>query len=117
MDPEELEPKVTASFQLAPVASTNEFHSTTEDTAIQKIETDTMRRNYVNKIIKAVNRLRFHERNAIINRYFKHDDVFDYEVYNELRFGESKYYMIKSDAFYKLAFMLRIIVYKEVNDE
>lgn len=30
MNPEEYEPRVTASFRLAPAAPTNEFHSTTE---------------------------------------------------------------------------------------
>lgn len=114
MEPEEFEPKVTASFQLAPSSPTNEFNSTTEDIAIKRIETDRMTRNYIDKITRAVNRLAYHERNVIIKRYFTHDDVFDYQVYNELGFSESKYYMIKSDAFYKLAFMLRIVVYKEV---
>lgn len=117
MDPEEFEPKVTASFQLAPSAPTNEFSSTTEDVAIKKIESDIFRRNYIKKITRAVNRLAYHERNVIIKRYFTHDDVFDYQVYNELGFSESKYYMIKSDAFYKLAFMLKIAVYKEVSEK
>lgn len=115
MDPEELEPKITASFHLAPSAPTNEFQSSTEDTAIQIIDLTEKRKKYINKIRKAVNRLSYQERTIIISRYFKSDDVFDYEVYNELGFSESKYYRIKSDAFYKLAFMLRIVVYKEVS--
>ena len=115
MDPEEYEPKITASFRLAPPSPTNEFHSTTEDVAIQRIDVTEKRRNYITKIRTAVNRLSYQERLIIINRYLKSDDVFDYEVYNELGFSESKYYRIKSDAFYKLAFMLRIVVYKEVS--
>lgn len=115
MDPEEYEPKITASFRLAPSSPTNEFYSTTEDVAVQRIDVEEKRRKYINRIRKAVNRLAYQERMIIINRYLKSDDVFDYEVYNELGFSESKYYRIKSDAFYKLAFMLRSVVYKEVS--
>ncbi|MFD2133322.1 ArpU family phage packaging/lysis transcriptional regulator [Pseudogracilibacillus auburnensis] len=113
MDPEEHEPKVTASFRLAPAAPTNEFHSTTEDVALKKIDITEKRRNYINRIRKAVNRLNYQERTIIIKRYLNRDDVYDYEVYNELGFSERKYYRIKSRAFYKLAFALKIEVYKE----
>lgn len=113
MDPEELEPKITATFKLASSAPTNEFHSTTEDVAIKRIEQSDARRKYIGRIKNAVNRLSYHERSIIINRYLHGEDVFDYEVYNELGFSESKYYRIKSDAYYKLAFMLKIVVYKE----
>lgn len=113
MDLEELEPKITSSYHLAPSSQTNEFYSTTEDTAVNKIDLENKRENYINKIIRAVNRLSYHERKIIINRYLTEEDVYDYEVYNALGFSESKYYRIKSDAFYKLAFLLRIVVYKE----
>lgn len=112
MDPEELEPKITSTFHLAK-SSTNEKHSKTEDTAIKKINIEMDRENYIKKIIKAVNRLSFLERKIIIKRYLTDEDVYDYEVYNELGLSESKFYRIKSDAFYKLAFLLNIVVYKE----
>lgn len=113
MNPEELEPKVTSSFHLAPSSPTNQFHSTTEDTVINKIDMENKKENYIKKIMKAVNRLSYLERKIIIKRYLTDEDIFDYEVYNELGFSESKYYRIKSDAFYKLAFLLRVVVYKE----
>jgi len=112
MDPEELEPKITSTFHLAK-SSTNEKHSKTEDTAIKKINIEMDRENYIKTIIKAVNRLSFLERKIIIKRYLTDEDVYDYEVYNELGLSESKFYRIKSDAFYKLAFLLNIVVYKE----
>lgn len=117
MEPEEFEPKVTASFQLAPSGPTNEFSSTTESIAIKRVESESMRRDYIDKITKAVNRLRYQERNILIKRYLTDEEVYDYEVYNELGFSESKYYRIKSDAFYRLAFALRIVAYKEVDNE
>ena len=116
MDPEEYEPRITTSFHLAASAPTNEFHSTTEDVAIKTMEMEERRKNYINRIRKAVNRLSYPERQIIINRYLSNENVFDYEVYNELGYSESKYYRIKSDAFYKLAFMLRIVVYKEESE-
>lgn len=116
MVPEELEPKITATFKLAAAAPTNEFHSSTESTAIDKIDMEDKKRKHINMIKNAVNRLSFHERSIIIKRYLHCDDVYDYEVYNELGYSESKYYKIKSDAFYKLAFILRIAVYKEVSE-
>ncbi|WP_242694923.1 ArpU family phage packaging/lysis transcriptional regulator [Pseudogracilibacillus auburnensis] len=113
MDPEECEPKITASFRLAPSSPTNEFHSTTEDVALERIEITEKRRNYINRIRKAVNRLNYQERTIIIKRYINDDDIYDYEVYNEMGFSERKYYRIKARAFYKLAFILRLEVYKE----
>ncbi len=113
MDPEEYEPKITASFRLAPSSPTNEFHSTTEDVAVQRIDIEEKTRKYINRIRKAVNRLNYQERTVIIRRYLNEDDIFDYEVYNELGFSERKYYRIKARAFYKLAFILKIEVYKE----
>jgi len=41
------------------------------------------------------------------------DEPYDYEVYNEMGISESKFYRIREKAFYKLAFALRIEVYKE----
>lgn len=113
MDPEDMQPKVTSSFKLTPPTNTNKFHSTTEDVAIKRIEMDIKRRRVIRSIERAVNRLNYEERTAIIKRYLTDEDVFDYEVYNELGYSERKYYRIKSRAFYKLAFILRIEVYKE----
>jgi len=116
MDPEEHEPKITATFSLSPPTQTNEFKSTTEDVAIKKIDKDKKRLRYINKIIKAVNRLNYEERTVIIMRYIDNDDMFDYQVYNELGYSERKYYRIKANAFYKLAFILKIAVYVEEGD-
>lgn len=117
MDPEEFEPKITSSFKLVATAPSNQFHSSTEETAIKKVDMENKRRNFIKKIQRAVNRLAYQERSIIINRYLSNDEVFDYEVYNELGYSERKYYRIKSRAFYKLAFILRIEVYNEKEGE
>lgn len=112
MDPEDFEPTITATFKLTPPSNTNAFNSTTEDVAIKRYELDRKRKKHIARIQGAVNRLNYEERTAIIKRYLMHDDVYDYEVYNELGYSERKYYRIKSRAFYKLAFILRIEVYE-----
>ncbi|WP_156290771.1 ArpU family phage packaging/lysis transcriptional regulator [Oceanobacillus salinisoli] len=113
MDPEDNEPKITSSLKLVPSKPNNQFHSSTEETAIKKLDQEKKRRDFINKIQKSVNRLAYQERSIIINRYLKEDDIYDYEVYNELGFSERKYYRIKSRAFYKLAFILRIEIYQK----
>lgn len=117
MDPEELEPKITATFKLASFAPTNEFHSTTEDVAIQRVDQSEKRRKYIRRIKNAVNRLSHQERQIIIKRYIDSDDIYDYEVYNGLGYSERKYYRIKARAFYKLAFILKIEVYKKEGED
>lgn len=116
MDPVELQPKITSTFKLSPPSKTNKFHSDTEHVAIERVDLEIKRRKYINRIQEAVNRLNYEERAAIIKRYLTVDDVYDYEVYNELGYSERKYYRIKSRAFYKLAFILRIEVYKSRGD-
>ena len=116
MDPEEYEPKITSSFKLVPSAPSNQFHSSTEETAIKRLDMEKKRKDFLQRIQRAVNRLAYQERSLIVKRYLSNDDVYDYEVYNELGFSERKYYRIKARAFYKLAFILRIEVYLEAGE-
>lgn len=113
MVPEDIEPKITSSLKLVATSPSNQFNSSTEDAAIKKVDQEKHRRDFINKIQRAVNRLAYQERSVIINRYLSEEDVYDYEVYNELGFSERKYYRIKARAFYKLALILRIEVYVE----
>ena len=114
--PEEKLPKVTASYSLQPPSFTNAFHSSTEDAAIYNAmqnEYENERLIYIEHFRKAVNRLRFREREFIINRYMADDELFDYEFYTNYNMTESKFYRLKARAFYNLAFALRVEVYKQ----
>ncbi|MGG3448646.1 ArpU family phage packaging/lysis transcriptional regulator [Domibacillus aminovorans] len=110
----EMTPRVTASYSIEPPVYTNQFHSATEDLAIRNVDLDNQRRQYIKQMVVAVNRLGHMERAVLIQRYMTEEDVYDYEVYNELGMSERKYYRLKSRAFYKLAFALRLEVYREV---
>jgi ArpU family phage transcriptional regulator len=111
--PEERLPKVTATYSLVPPSNTNAFHSSTEQAVIDKVDKEREREEYIERIRKAVNRLTIREREAVIRKYFGEEELYDYEVYNELGMSETYYHQkFKPRIFYKLALILRIEVYK-----
>jgi ArpU family phage transcriptional regulator len=111
-------PKVTQQYSLVRPSNTNKFHSSTEEMAISNADYERERSEYIKRIVTAVNRLGYWERAIIIKGYMTEDeDVFDYELYNNLDMSERKYYRIKSCAFYKLAFAFKIEVYKKEESE
>jgi ArpU family phage transcriptional regulator len=110
-------PKVTQQYSLVRPSNTNKFHSSTEEMAISNADYERERSEYIKRIVTAVNRLGYWERAILIRRYMTEDGVFDYEIYNDLGMSERKYYRIKSRAFYKLAFALKIEVYKKEESE
>jgi ArpU family phage transcriptional regulator len=109
-------PKVTQQYSFVTPSNTNKFHSSTEESAISNADYERERSEYIKRVAMAVNRLGYWERAILIRRYMTEDDVYDYEVYNDLGMSERKYYRIKSRAFYKLAFALKIEVYKEESE-
>jgi ArpU family phage transcriptional regulator len=110
--PEEKTPKVTASYSLVPPTNTNGFHSSTEEAAIHKVDQDKERESYIEWIRKGINKLKFKEREIIVKRYLNDEELYDYEIYNQLGMSERKYYRLKARAFYSLAFALKIEVYQ-----
>lgn len=109
----ELLPKVTQSFSLEMPSRTNQFHSSTENAAIGNADYEKERSEYIRRISMAVNRLGYKERAILIRRYMTEEDIFDYQVYSDLHMSERTYHRHKSNAFYKLAFALRLEVYEE----
>ncbi|WP_409297732.1 ArpU family phage packaging/lysis transcriptional regulator [Peribacillus sp. SCS-26] len=110
--PEERLPKVTATYSLVSSGPSNQFHSTTEAAVIEKVDYEREKEEYIEKIRKSVNRLTYKEREIIIKRYLGDEEVYDYEIYNELGYSERRYYRQKARIFYKLAFLLKVEVYK-----
>jgi ArpU family phage transcriptional regulator len=112
--PEDKLPKVTATYSLVPPSFSNEFHSSTEQAAINRIELDLAKNKHIEWVLRGVNRLSKMEREIIYKRYLKDEEVFDYEIYYELGMSERRYYRSKARIFYKLAFILKIEVYKNL---
>lgn len=104
-------PSITASYSLAPAAS-NLPTSSTEQAAMANVDYEQKRLKYINWIAHAVNRMSKLERKIIYKRYLEEGEMFDYEIYRDLNMSERNYYRIKSRMFYKLAFALKIEVYK-----
>jgi ArpU family phage transcriptional regulator len=111
--PETKIPKVTATYSLVPPHFGNEFHSSTESAAIEKVDYERQRDAFLQRIQKAVNRLALKERQIIIERYMSPEEQYDYEVYNKLGMSERGYYRVKGKAFYKLAFALNLKIFEE----
>ncbi|GGD05304.1 ArpU family phage packaging/lysis transcriptional regulator [Pontibacillus salipaludis] len=116
MEPIEAPINITASYSDTPTSGTGATHSKTESAALNKISQEEERKSYIRKIDTALKRLNRKESAIIKKRYIEDDDNTDYLVYNELGFSETTYYRIKADAFYKLAFILKIAVYKEESE-
>jgi ArpU family phage transcriptional regulator len=109
--PEDKLPKVTATYSLVPPSFSNEFHSSTEQAVLDRIELDMARKKHIEWVLRGVNRLSKMEREVIYKRYMEDEEVFDYEIYNEIGMSERRYYRLKARTFYKLAFILKIEIY------
>lgn len=115
-----LMPKVTPSFSLVPPSNTNAFHSSTEDAALERIEFEENRDACLTKMHDAVNSLKVFEKQIMVKKYLLHDQHgYDSEIWTELGLGKTKYYAIKGQAMLRLAFALKVEVYKKggVSDE
>lgn len=111
--PETKIPKVTATYSLVPPHFGNEFHSSTESAAIEKVDYERERDDFLKMVQQAVNRLSFKERQIIIERYMRFEEKYDYEIYNELGMSETSYYRERGRAFYKLAFAMKLKIFEE----
>ncbi|MED3905814.1 MULTISPECIES: ArpU family phage packaging/lysis transcriptional regulator [Anoxybacillaceae] len=112
--PDDMLPKITSSYSIAPPSKTNQFYSSTEAVAIQRIDYEREREEYMQRIQAAVNRCSEMERAIIIQCYMQPEDVYDYEIYNELGLSERKFYHLKGKALDKLAVILGFISVEEL---
>ncbi|WGV93406.1 ArpU family phage packaging/lysis transcriptional regulator [Bacillus stercoris] len=111
--PDDFLPKVTPTYSIVPPSITNEFHSSTEEAALKRIDWEIQRDKFLKRIQRAVNRLSQRERQIIVMLYMQSEEMYDYEVYAEMGLSQRSYYRIKAKAFYRLAFALREEVYKK----
>lgn len=69
------------------------------------------------QIDKVLSRFSKNQRDIIVKRYLEDEEVFNYIVYNEIGMSERTYRRNKANAFYKIAFALRIKVYEQEGGE
>jgi len=108
-----IEASTTAGYSLVPPPQTNAFHSSTESTAIKNVDIERGRKEHVERVIGAVQRLSKRQRELIMFRWFSDEDWTDVETYTEFNLSPATYYRHRADTFYKLAFALRLHVYVE----
>jgi ArpU family phage transcriptional regulator len=109
------EMKVTASCEARYHSPTNMVGKPAEDVALTNIamsEREVKLQRLSFQIDKALSRFSKNQRDIIVKRYLEDEEVFDYMVYNEIGMSERTYRRNKSNAFYKLAFALRLEVYE-----
>lgn len=105
------ETKVTATYELREGGMTNTVSKVAENAAVYNVDTEARLQQQQEQVERAVSRLSPTERQIIEKRYLEEDEVYDYNVYNEIGVSESKYYRLKSSALLKLAFALCLEVY------
>jgi ArpU family phage transcriptional regulator len=105
--------RTTARYSLTPSSVTHTFHSSTESIAQKNVDEEKRRRELVESVWAAVERLNDIEQQIVKLRYLEDDDSLDYIVWGELNLSERKYYRVKARAFLKLALALGVAVYKE----
>lgn len=111
--PDDFLPKVTPTYSIVPPSITNEFHSSTEEAALKRLDWEIQRDKFLKRIQRAVNRLSQRERQIIVMLYMQLEEMYDYEVYAEMGMSQRSYYRAKAKALYRLAFALREEVYKK----
>ncbi|WP_410985634.1 ArpU family phage packaging/lysis transcriptional regulator [Bacillus cereus] len=109
------EMKITASCEVRYHGPTNMVGKPAEDVALANLELSKREERLKRlsfQIDKALSRFSKNQRNIIVKRYLEDEEVFDYMVYNEIGMSERTYRRNKSNAFYKLAFALRLEIYE-----
>ncbi|OJE45051.1 ArpU family transcriptional regulator [Bacillus proteolyticus] len=111
--PSDILPKLTASYSIVPPSVTNEFNSSTENVAIERVQYEMARDKFMNWIHRAVNRLPKRERQIIYMYYMEEDKGYDPDIMDEVKLGRTTYYKVKGKALLRLAFSLRKEVFKQ----
>lgn len=96
--PDDFLPKVTSTYSIVPSSITNEFHSSTEDVALKRLDWEIQRDKFLKKIQRAVNRLSQREWQIIVMLYMQPEEMYDYEVYAEMGMSQRSYYRVKAKA-------------------
>lgn len=111
--PIDILPKITPSYSTIPPTVTNEFNSYTENIAIERIEYEEARNEFMSWVCEGVNRLKGDERKIIIQCFMEEIPGYDPDIWSEIGVGKTKYYKLKGQALLRLAFNLKIEVYKK----
>jgi ArpU family phage transcriptional regulator len=118
-DEERREAKITASYELRESQRTNQTSDSTANIALYNVQKEKERQDHIYKVERAVSRLNKRQRQLINERYLTEFGVSDTEVYAGIMgISRTTYTFIRNEAFYMLAFILRVYVEKtEVSND
>lgn len=110
---EDLMPKLTTKYTLEMPNFSNVKSSKTENAAIKLASFSEEYERFMNWFNRGFNRLNKIERQIITLSNLEENPLHNYEIYAKLNLSERTFYRIKSNALYKLALFLGVIVYEE----
>lgn len=110
-DEERREAKITASYDVRYHGSTNQTSDSTADVALHNVEQEEARKAKLKKMEWAISKLSKKQRELINLRYMNEFGIYDKDVYDGMMFiSHTTYTKIRTEAFYLLAFFLKIYV-------
>lgn len=115
---EEIEAKITNSYEERFHGPTGITSDSTAKIAIKNVDEPEMRHLFIAKVDRCVNRLPEIQKKIIKLKYMQDEEVYDYQVYQiELGIAEGTFSKFRWKAFEKLAGMLKVGVLKEMGEE
>lgn len=111
--PEEMLPSLTPKYTLELPASTGMVNSKTENAALKNAEFQKQATKFFERFNRAYRKLSYKEREIIAKACLDEEPKFNYEIADELNLSERTFYRIKSQAMYKLALAMHVVVYED----
>lgn len=108
---EDLLPQITTKYTLEMPNFSLYKSSSTENAAIQRASLSEDYTKFMKWFNQAFNRLNKIERQIITLTNLTEEPLHNYEIYAKLNLSERTFYRMKSNALYKLALFLGVIVY------
>ena len=118
MDFDRKEATITASYELRESQRTNVTSDSTANVALHNVTNEEARKAHLFKVERAVSKLSKKQRELITARYLTEFGVYDIDVYaGIMNMSPMTYTKIRNEAFYMLAFMLKVYVEKQPKGE
>lgn len=111
--PEEMLPSLTPKYTLELPVNTGMVNSKTENAALKNAEFQKQASKFFDRFNRAFRKLTYKEREVIAKACLEEEPRFNYEIADELNLSERTFYRIKSQAMYKLALAMHVVVYEE----
>jgi ArpU family phage transcriptional regulator len=108
------EVRTTPNYEPRYHGSTNKMNKPTEDVVVWNVDTEERMKETYEAVERAVKRLPAKQREIISKKYLDEpEEVYDFNVCQEVHLSERTYRRVKTKAIFNLAFALRLEVWEE----